>query len=150
MKFLFGIIILQLTTTACYSQLLEGTWKGSYSTNYHGRQINQYSPIELNFIISNDSSYSVFSYSNGHSKFKVIDKIKCSVQCKFITNDSIYLKELEILEPLGANLRCMKQMLLRIIEKKNKIILDGIWLSETPECDVSGEIIFVRKKKNLP
>ena len=147
MKILFSIIIFQIATTVCYSQLLEGTWKGSYTTIYNGRQISQYLPIELNFTITNDTTYSVYSYSNGHSKSKISDKIKCSVQYELFTKDSIYLKELEIIDPFDANPRCMKQIFLKVIEKKNKIVLDGVWLSESTGCDISGTIIFTRKKK---
>ena len=148
MKALFTIFIFQIAATACYSQLLEGVWKGSYTVNHNGRQASLYSPIELNFVLVNDSTYAVYSYSEGHSKSKVVDRIKCSVQYELFTKDSIYLKELEILGPVDAHPRCMKQIFLKIIERKKKIVLDGVWFSESLQCNnIEGTIIFTRKKR---
>jgi hypothetical protein len=149
MKTLFSLIIFQLVTNVCYAQLLEGSWKGSYTLNHNGRESSVYYPIQLDFILTNDSTYAVYSYSEGHSKSKVVDKIKCSVQYVLFTKDSIYLKELEILAPHDANPRCMKEIFLKVIEKKRIVILDGMWFNDTPKCNIAGTIIFSKRRKKI-
>ena len=146
MKYFFSLFLIWGISNHCYSQLLVGKWKGSFSTNYDGREMQTYSPIELEFIISNDTSYKVFCYSQGHSLKKVVDWLTSTVYYDLLAKDSIYLSEIKIVAPLDANPKCLKKMYLRIINRNNRVRLEGVWESFADECKVSGTINFWRKK----
>ena len=114
--------------------------------DYAGREMYNYLPIDLEFIIFNDTSYSVFCYSQGHSSKKSITKVTSKVYYELFAKDSIYLSEIEIIAPPDALPKCLKKMYLKIIKKNNKIKLEGVWESYSDECEVSGTINFWRKK----
>ncbi len=148
MKQTFILILASVISNFCYSQLLAGHWQGSFTTNLSGFEIGE-SPIELNFTIINDTSYKVFSYSNGENtqggKVRVITK----VYYKLISKDLIYLEETEDVEPLNIKPSCFQKMLLRIKKKKKQIILIGTWTTDPnnpiQNCISSGSIKFWRK-----
>ena len=148
MKFFLSLIILYFISTNCYSQLLEGKWKGRCTIDYNGREIYSYSEIELDFILSKDSTYSVYSYSLGHTARKEDMKITCKVYYELFAKDSVYLEEIEITDPPDANPKCLRKMYLKIITKNKKIKLEGVWEDYTNQCAAYGEINLWRKNRN--
>ena len=116
MKFFFSLFLFYLISSHSYSQLLEGKWKGRFTMDYAGREMYNYLPIDLEFIISNDTLYSVFCYSQGHSSKKSITKVTSKVYYELFAKDSIYLSEIEIIDPPDALSKCLKKMYLKIIK----------------------------------
>ena len=147
MKSLVILFFLYLLSNNCYSQLLEGSWKGSCTIDYNGREIYSYSPIELDFVLSKDSIYSVYSYSLGHTARKKDMKVTCKVYYQLFAKDSVYLEEIELTDPPDANPKCLRKMYLKIVTKKNKINLEGVWEYYTNQCAAYGSIILWRKNK---
>ena len=149
MKKFFIIIFACFVSDLCYSQLLEGQWQGSYSTDLAGLEIGE-SLIELNFRLIGDTSYQIYSYSTGENTKGDKVRVTAKVYYKLISKDSIYLEEIEDLEPPDAKPMCFQKMLLRITKKKKRIILEGTWTSDSTNnalqnCNISGKIKFQRK-----
>ena len=123
-----------------YSQLLKGEWEGDFIFN------NLRHRIYLEFILNPDTTYSVFSYSEGLNSEGKDPTVICKVYYKLLSQDSIYLEELEVIAPKNAASTCLQKMYLRIVRRKKSIQLAGTWNSDTEDCEASGGIFFVPMK----
>lgn len=139
-----GIPILVLFVSLSFnsnSQILKGDWQGLFVAD------NKEIPINLEFILNPDSTYTVYSFTkvyNPHGKDYVIT---CRVTYELLPHDSIYLEEKETIEPYFDKSNCFQKMYLRIKRLKSGIILDGQWETSSPNCLPSGSIYFQRPKK---
>ena len=74
-------------------------------------------------------------------------KVTCKVYYQLFAKDSVYLEEIELTDPPDANPKCLRKMYLKIVTKKNKINLEGVWEYYTNQCAAYGSIILWRKNK---
>lgn len=103
-------------------------------------------PIKLYFKLNGDSTYTVYSYSKGHTSKNKDTIVVCKVSYQRRSATSLYLEETEVLLPKGAPGSCFQKMDLNIRQENNSTIMQGTWKSGN-ECNNSGKIKFVRKKK---
>jgi len=152
MKTIFLFILFTLFGFGSYSQLLKGEWEGTYVTN------KTHYPIYLDFVLNSDSSYSVYSYSKGSLRmikqentiqFQTDSVVVCKVYFKFLSPDSIYLEEIEVVEPKNYADPCFQKMYLKIEIKADKIKLLGTWKASKCSNKGSGEISFWKKKDDV-
>jgi len=150
MKLILTIQLLFLFVDNAFSQSLAGDWKGRSETLVSAglkmpegieRNIMQ---IDLRFILNNDSSYSVYSFSKFHGSGYRDTTVVCKLNGQF-TKDSVYLEEVEVVLPKDFPPECYQKMYLKINRKKKFTELTGIWESTRTECDKAGTIYFSRK-----
>ena len=148
MKLLFIFLALFLGNN-CFSQSLEGVWKGSWtyyyrSSKFPGRDFQTgNNPIKLQFVLNPDSSYSVYSFTKGlNSKGKDTTFVR-SVFYRKISEDSIYLEEIRIVKPENVPRGCMQKMVLKRGKRKRSITLEGTW--DSRECTRRGEIVLYKR-----
>jgi hypothetical protein len=141
-----------LISLNCFSQSLEGEWKGEFHSDYENSQtripggnVNALSLrgwVNLKFILNEDSSYTVYSL------YKGIDAVNvCEVLYKRINKDSIYLEETKIIKPESNTSRLTKKrMYLKIQQRKKSIVLIGRWIAvrKNPGRAI-GDIRFYKK-----
>jgi hypothetical protein len=139
-SFLFIFLFLSLP---CFSQSLEGEWKGSFSTELD-IPIDIPSPIKLYFKLNKDSSYTVYSYSKGHDQKGNDTIVVCKVLYQRTAADSLYLEETLVLKPENARSSCFQKMYLSIKREKAATILEGTWKTGN-ECNSNGKIKFIKK-----
>lgn len=134
----------------CFSQSLEGEWKGSYAYEkliYFSDfdiPVDKKNPIKLYFKLNPDSSYSIYSYSKGKDIAGKDTIVVCKVLYRKTSSDSLYLEETAVLKPSNAEPACFQKMYLKIKREKKLTILEGTWKSEG-ECNSSGKIKFTKK-----
>lgn len=145
MKELLLYLIFILLPPMCFSQSLKGDWKGNYTLTTAG-SLSTSKEIKLRFIVNEDSSYSVFSYSGGRNSKNEDTTIICNLAGQ-IRTDSVYLEEVEILLPKGIPPACLQKMSLKIIKKKKITELKGSWKSESGNCNWGGTIYFWKKNE---
>ena len=150
MKHLLLLLTLGIISGNCSSQSLEGNWKGTYTikgyypnTTFENPNIS--APLKFEFILNNDSSYSVRSYmdmtdENGNETTEV-----CAVFYRRISSDSIYLEEMKIIKPENVPTICLRRMYLKIIKSKHTLTLDGTWETRSNKCDHTGKINVYKK-----
>lgn len=139
-KYFIIALILAISTFPGYTQLLKGEWEGSFT------QDGNKWPIYLEFKLNADTTYSVYSYSKGLTIKGVDTVITCLVHYELISQDSLYLEEIEAIEPnkyLSAT--CFQKMFLQIKRYKKYIELVGEWESSPTHCNSSGKISFRKK-----
>jgi hypothetical protein len=153
MKSLSAFLLVFLISLTCFSQSLEGEWKGMFYLTYNPNP--QYGPppgtfVNLKFTLNKDSSYSVTSSSNGGDTIFV-----CDVLYKRLSKDSIYLEETKVIKPNTDVIKCFKKMNLIIQERKKSIELIGTFnyvsrgLCPLPSAEAySGNINFIKKEKS--
>ena len=140
-----------LLPSICFSQTLEGDWKGKYYVTSNNGYSTPFSTaerameIKLRFILNKDSSYIVFSYSGGRNSKNEDTTVICNVVGQ-LTPDSVYLEEIELLMPKDISPMCFQKMYLRIIKRKKMTELRGLWKSESP-CNSEGTISFWKKNE---
>jgi hypothetical protein len=152
MKLLFSIFTLSLISSNCFSQSLEGEWKGSFTyyftdpkTPYYTYQTNN-KPIKVIIALNADSTYSGFSYSTGPDFRGNDTTYVCALLCKRISSDSVYLEEMKLIKPNNVSSNCGQKMYLKFGKRKRSITLEGKWKTN-PKCaeDYSGEITLYKK-----
>jgi hypothetical protein len=149
-------IIALLAFCQSNGQLLQGRWEGNFIENG-----NKY-PIRIDFILNPDSTYSVYSYSEGDVIFDFKRKgsinlirdsqIVCKVFYKFSPPDSVYLEEFEVIQPQNLSQNRLQTMYLQIKKHNNKIELAGKWETDSGTSTSSGKITLSKKpgrKTNL-
>jgi hypothetical protein len=143
MKGISTLILFIFISLQCFSQSLEGEWKG-YFTRELDIPVDITSPIKLYFKLNKDSSYTVFSYSKGHDADGNDTIVVCKVLYRKTSADSIYLEESQVLKPKKAPNACLQKMYLKIRREKKLTILEGTWQTEK-ECKGTGKIKFIKK-----
>ena len=138
--FLIFITVIIISNT-CYSQSLDGEWKGSMTDSY----LPGTSYMKLFFLRNTDSSYKIFSYCKGQNSKGIDTIIVAKVNYKRKDSESIYLEEVEVLKPKKVINNCLFKMDLKITAASNDITLHGKWYSE--ECRMDGTITFKKSKK---
>jgi hypothetical protein len=153
MKLLILLLSLNLFNYNCFSQSLEGEWNGSFTyaeidpkMPYYTFQTNQ-TPIKLTFVLNTDSSYSVYSYSNGRNSQGRDTTYVCAILFKKISSDSIYLEEMRIIKPENVPFVCGQKIYLKFEKLKRRLTLEGIWKTNPNTCGHSGEIRLSRKNE---
>jgi hypothetical protein len=140
-KYFIILFISTISTFQAYSQLLQGEWEGNFTEN------GTVWPIYLDFKLNADSSYTVYSYSKSKTVNGTDSVVTCLVYYKFLSQDSLYLEEIEVIEPIKyPTVSCFQKMILQIKPRKKFIELVGQWESTTTICNSSGEINFRRKR----
>jgi len=149
MKTLFLFIVFYTISNYCYCQFLEGEWTGTFEQNFYKfTNLPSTHPIKLKFIVTNDTTYSIFSYTNGQDSSGNIVELVCKVYYKKISNDSIYLEEIEKISPNNATPSCFQKMYFKIIKKNKVTFLNGVWRNdEIGECNMYGKMTLKRKNK---
>ena len=153
MKLLITLLSLNLFSDNCFSQSLEGEWKGFMTTSYVDPKIPYYTfqtnqaQIKLTFVLNSDSSYSVYSYSSGPDSRGNDTTYVCAVLFKKISSDSIYLEEMRIIKPENVPFVCGQKMYLKFEKLKRRLTLEGIWKTNPNTCGDSGEIRLSRKNE---
>jgi hypothetical protein len=115
----------------CFSQSLEGEWKGSFTSFNAGGSIDGVSTtnncwpmggfVDLKFMLNKDGSYTVYSLYKGIDTMNV-----CGVLYKRINNDLVYLEETKIIKPeYVQGSRAFMKMDLKIKQRKKSIQLMG-------------------------
>ena len=146
MKILIPVILFFSVPFKGSSQLLKGEWTGTIITyDTAGNRLNYYPTIKLKFIL-NDDVYSVYSYSDGQDTNGNDTTVVCKVYYELIGKDSIYLEEVEVIQPQNIKPLCMQKMFLKVLKKKKVTILEGLWESEPNQCATFGTIRFRRKE----
>jgi hypothetical protein len=117
MKSTFIFLVAFLISLKCFSQSLEGEWKGSFRSCNSGEIFF----FNLKFILNEDSSYTVYS---SHYDIDVVHVYE--VLYKRISKDSILLQETKIIKPEQDQMaKCFLKMNLKINQKKKSIELAG-------------------------
>lgn len=140
MKLFTISVLLTFGTIQSHSQLLQGRWEGTFSDNY-----GKY-PIYLDFILNGDTTYSVYSYSTGFTLTGKDTSITCLVYYELISQDSLYLEEIEVVGSEKYRSACFQKMYLKITRKEDRIKISGRWKSSSTNCDLSGKITFHKSK----
>lgn len=154
MKHLVFLSIFFFTAHPCFSQSLEGDWKGNYRAYSHKSKIvSDEVPIDLKFILNDHNTYNVISITKARDIDGSSFKIVCKAFAELIGSDSIYLEEKEVLEIPDRKSNCLQKMFLKIIRKKNVTLLTGMWENvpnESKYCDSAfGKIVFKRRILNI-
>jgi len=100
---IFSLLILLFTHS--FSQPLEGRWTGTFNYDKRGSPfINKYiiAPIKLDFVLNIDSSYSVYSFTEGLDSRGGDTTHVCAVFYRRINEDSIYLEEMRLVNPTNV------------------------------------------------
>lgn len=139
-KFSIAILLI-LFCIPVFSQTLEGEWIGFYKEQSFK---NEYS-IKLHFTLNADSSYTIYSTSNGKDQNGLNTVFLCEVICKHIDVKSLVLEETKVITPFNAAPSCPQTMYLKIKKRKKVMMLEGTWNSDAKECALSGEISFSKK-----
>lgn len=135
----------------CFTQSLAGKWEGSFTYAYVDPKMPYYTfqqdqtPIKITFVLNSDSSYSVFSYSNGPNSRGRDTTYVCAVFYKRISSDSVYLEEMRMIKPENVPTNCMQKMYLKLDKRKKGLTLEGTWKTNPNTCSSSGEIRLYRK-----
>jgi hypothetical protein len=124
MKPICVFLFIFLISLHCFSQSLEGDWKGTFTSL--NPDLNTQLPFanggffNLKFILNKDGSYTVYSY------YKADTTHVYEVSYKRISQDLILLQETKILKPEHDQMiKCLLKMSLRIIQKKKSMELKG-------------------------
>jgi hypothetical protein len=144
MKLISILVLFIFISCQCFSQSLEGEWKGSYDIDLDV-PVSLTRPIKLYFVLNKDSSYKVYSYSKGKDLDRRDTIIVCKVLYNRISEDSLYLEEIEVLKPTNPGESCHQKMYLKIKRKDKSLLLEGTWQSVKKECSSSGQIRFTKK-----
>jgi hypothetical protein len=131
MKYISVFLFIFLISFNCFSQSLEGEWKGSFTSSMQPGSVygisvqNNCWPtggyVNLKFILNNDSSYTVYSFYKGSDTINV-----CEVLYKRISKNSIYLEEKKIIKPeYNQGSRAFQKMKLEIKQRKKSMALIG-------------------------
>lgn len=151
MKLLLTVLSFSLFNYSSFSQSLEGEWNGSFTYAYVDPNMPYYtfqkdqSPIKITFVLNSDSSYSVYSYSNGPNSRGRDTTYVCTVFYKKISTDSVYLEEMRMVKPENVPHDCMQKMYLKLDKRKKGLTLEGTWKTNPNTCSSSGEIRLFRK-----
>ena len=124
-----------LSATHLNAQGFEGVWRGSFNI-VHGIQ---WCPINLLFKWNKDSTYDIFSFSQGKTIQGADTTVACAVEMWVKSFDVIILQEYAIIEPLKYQHSCLQKMKLKLIKRKDKIFLRGTW---DDNCATSGTVRF--------
>lgn len=146
MKRLLSLIFAFLVSYQCFSQSLEGEWRGEYITMWADSKPAKLPPtpipIGLKFILNRNSSYTVCSYSRGQNSAGQGIDIVCKVIYKILPKNALYLEEVEVLKPEDYSDNCFQKMYLTIRTQKKKVSLYGKWDANIKDCASSGKIHF--------
>lgn len=150
MKNILFLFTSLLISGNCLSQSLEGVWKGNYTVKgyYSNTTIenpNISADLKIEFVLNNDSSYTVRSYKKMTDRNGDETTQECAVFYRMISSDSIYLQEMKIIKPDNVPTICLQRMYLKIIKRKHGITLEGTWETRSSECDNTGKINIYKK-----
>ena len=135
---------LTLLSHFCFSQSLEGEWKGSYEyVSSSAYPINNVVKINLKFILNNDSTYSVYSYTMGLPSKRRDTTVVCRMSGQF-NKDSIYLEEIQVILPEDHPYKGFQKMFLTMDKKKKITELKGVWACE--QDNTNGTIYFSKRR----
>jgi hypothetical protein len=145
-----------LISLHCFSQSLEGEWKGVFTFSNSASEISapyycwpMLGYVNLKFILNEDGSYTVYSFYKGSDTMNV-----CEVLYKQINKDSIYLEETKIIKPEYKQVsRSFQKMYLEIQQRKKSVELIGtFYFVSRGLCDTKmlpwgnyGAISFYKK-----
>ena len=162
MRILFILTLFIFEAGLLKSQNLEGLWKGEFKSSEDSINIPS-TPISLAIEQLPDSTYFIRTINERKYYYKgkyYLDSIFWKVDIKFITNDSIVLKEVsflssskskEMMKILGDEAKqmykkyltgCPQKFRLKLIETTSGKILQGFWSSNKGYCNDSGTITF--------
>lgn len=148
MKRSLFLIFLFLQGLNSYSQSLVGEWKGDFTAYLPlVKTVNEYykNPFSIEVLLNEDSTYTIYSYASEPYDRAHISKHKCQVNYLMLSKDVIFLEEIKAVEPENIK-TCYKKMNLKIIKKKKEIIMEGTWLTNTPDgCDNEGRIYLSKR-----
>ena len=151
MKLLLILLSFNLFSYTGFTQSLQGEWNGSFTYAYIDPKMPYYTfqqdqtPIKIVFALNTDSSYSVYSYSEGKSSRGRDTTIVCAIFYKRISSDSVYLEEMRMIKPEDLPIECMQKMYLKLDKRKRGLTLEGTWKTNPDKCGTSGEIRLYRK-----
>ncbi len=124
------------SSTSLFSQSLEGEWQGHF--NYEAIQAPLITYIALSIAKSNDSSYTIYSYTKLKMSNRLDTVAICAMNYEKLKDGRIKLQETRFLN-LEADTSSFQTMYLRLKHKKGRSILIGYWESDD---------IFGRKQMN--
>jgi hypothetical protein len=128
---------------------LEGEWKGECVTktwNLKPLTFIRSIPMRIKFVLNKDSSYSVFCYSQLQNNYGPdADSVVTKLNYRILSKHTIYLEEVEILEPKDYPNECFQKMDLSIQVRKNSMELNGNWHSDKGDCFYTGTIHLKKK-----
>ena len=142
MKILLLLGILVFNYSQCFTQSLEGEWKGSCIFDKSEEKL----PYALFFVLQKDSSYKIFSYSKGIDNLGTEVTAVCEVTYKIIGVDSIYLEETKQIKPKQKLSNCFAKMTFKIIKSEKLISMSGPWESISKECKDFGTMVLTKTK----
>ena len=152
MKILPILFLIAALPIICFSQSLEGNWKGRLTTSQIGSSFgpsfgaNRYQAIDLTVTLNKDSSYTVNSFTKGIDLFGKEITVVCKLTEQH-SKDSVYLEEVKAIMPKDFMRLCFKKMFLRIKVRKKLIELNGDWKCAAENSTSSGTIYFWKKNK---
>ena len=143
MKTIFAFFFLLFIGTYIHAQELAGEWRGyftyeSFSNSTPALQSN----ISLSISINSDGSYKIFSYSNIKNNYGQDSIITCRVIYKKTGKNSFQLKEES--DDSAMDRRMLQVMSLRLVHKKNRLLLKGEWKSSNAQ-DISHGFMHFEK-----
>jgi hypothetical protein len=130
-----------------FSQSLAGQWKGTFtaylpfSTTVNDAYKND---MQLEIVLNQDSTYSIFSYAGEPYVLGHYSDHKCETTYIMLDDENIFIEETKVIEPQNA-ITCFKKMNLKIIKRKKYILLEGSWITNSSDCDNKGEIKLWKK-----
>lgn len=132
------LIALVLFSFSCFSQLLEGEWKGYFTMG--GVEFTK-TEILISFYKIDDTSFEGFA--------KTIIKNDTAISILtggFLKKNILYIEESRIIKdfPWGKGSPCLQMFKLYYRQKKQKIMLDGNWVSRRENCG-SGTITLTKQ-----
>lgn len=148
-RYIFLLLFSASISFAASSQSLEGEWKGTYTDDeFNYLNIRNEFFIDLYFQLNSDSTYTIYSTSYFNKGNYNESKAVCLVTYQMVGKNSIYLEEIKDLQSGDDPSNCFQRMKLKIVKKKNQMILTGIWDSANDSCS-KGTISFRKKIKNI-
>jgi|GEM_PF-3062846 len=136
-----------------FSQSLAGDWKGKFETTVSGGfilpsdfQEKNFTAIALRFILNQDSSYSVYSFTKGARPGQQDTIVVCKIASR-ISGDSVFLEEVRVIVPADYPTPCFQKMFLKIRRTKRSTELNGTWESVGEKCASEGRIFFTKQNE---
>ena len=147
MKSILFIITYCFVTVNVFSQSLEGVWKGSFTAYLPmTKTVNNYyeNNLKIEFLLNKDSTYSIYSYAGEPYTRGGFTDYVCDMSYLMIDENNIFLKEIGIVKTPNK-ITCLKSMNLKISQRKKNITMEGVWQTDSNDCDNRGEIRLSRK-----
>jgi hypothetical protein len=147
MKNLFLLTLFSTGFLNSFSQSLTGEWEGSFTAYFPSTTIvnGAYkNDMKIEFILNNDSTYTIYSYAGEPYARGNFTDHKCEVTYMILSDENIFLEETKVIQPENTT-TCLKKMNLKIVKRKKNITLEGSWQTTYSNCDNKGEILLYKK-----